>query len=256
MEKKIAVINGASGGIGSAIAEKLATDYHLILLGRNESKLKKLVHQIKTNTPASQAEYVKVDFTDLTSIQKTADFLEVHKGNIKILVNSMGMVPVGMLHEVSEIDWENAIQVSLMSAIRLVKYFSPLMCEKGSIVLVNGVLAIQSDAKFVISSTITGALRNFAKAISKDLSRRNIRVNSVLPGATKTNLWEEITKTLGKEFNVSSEDLSNNIAKENPLLRIALPEDIANAVVFLTQDSSSYINGTMLTVDGGANSST
>ena len=252
MNRKVAVVNGASGGIGSIIAQTLVEDYDLVLLGRNKDKLEALTSHLKAIVSDAVIEYFVVDFTIVSEIQQVAQALSKYAGAVKALVNSVGIVPVGGISVIDESTWENSIQVSLMSAVRLVKYFNPLMCDGGSIVLVNGVLALEPDAGFVVSSTITGALRNFAKAISKEFAKRDIRVNSVLPGATKTSLWDNISSVLGERNALTSEDITKAVSASNPMNRIAEPQDIANVVMFLTTDKAKYVNGAMITVDGGA----
>ena len=172
---------------------------------------------------------------------------------MKALINCVGVVPIGSVLDVSENEWEKTFNVSFMSAVRLIKAFVPFMKkEGGSVVLINGVFAIQPDPHFVVSAAMTGALRNFAKAISKDLVQYGIRVNSILPGATKTKLWDSIAIRLGEKLHISAEKLSTNVAESNPQKRLAHPSEIAHAVKFLCSDEASYINGTSMTLDGGA----
>lgn len=252
-EKKFAIISGASGGIGAAIAKKLAENYHLILLGRNASKLQSLVESLSKTNIQCQAQYHLVDFEDAQAVVRLADKLKTYKGKVKALLSSVGVVPVGALQQVHEADWLKAFQISLMGAVRLVKHFSPLMSGESSIVLVNGVLATQPNPDLVISSVIAGALKNFSKAMSKDLIIKGIRINSVYPSATATPLLEKIAETFGGE-DVSSQHVMENIAADNPMKRIAQPSDIANAVNFLISSESRYINGASINIDGGVSS--
>jgi NAD(P)-dependent dehydrogenase (short-subunit alcohol dehydrogenase family) len=243
---KLCVINGASGGIGSSIACELSRDNDLYLLGRNEAKLKHIKNELQS---VCNVEYSKVDVCQKNCLQHISDALKKQGRAVSCVVNSVGIVPVGGIMDISEEEWHQTLQVSFMSAVRLVKAFSPLMQEHGgSIVLINGVFAIQPDPNFVVSSAITGALRNFAKAVSKDLSKYKIRVNCILPGATKTDLWNGISQSLNTDLT----ELTQAISESNPLKRIANPEDISKAVSYLCSDSASYINGASLVIDGGS----
>lgn len=252
-EKQFAIISGASGGIGTAIAKKLAENYHLILLGRNASKLQSLIESLSKTNAQCQAQYHLVDFEEAQAVVRLEDKLKTYKGKVKALVSSAGVVPVGALKQVDEADWLKAFQISLMGAVRLVKHFSPLMPSESSIVLVNGVLAIQPNPDLIISSAIAGALKNFAKAVSKDLITKSIRVNSVYPSATATPLLERIAATFGGE-EVSSQQVTENIAGDNPMKRIAQPSDVADAVSFLVSNEAQYINGASINIDGGVSS--
>jgi NAD(P)-dependent dehydrogenase (short-subunit alcohol dehydrogenase family) len=172
---------------------------------------------------------------------------------VKVLINSVGIVPVGSLLDVKESAWQEAFQVSFMGCVNFIRNFSPLMkIHGGSIVIINGVLAIQPDPSLVVSAAVTGALRNFAKAISKDLIQYGIRVNSILPGATQTPLLENIASQLSLINKSTSKKIISNIVASNPLGRLATPKDIAHTTNFLCSKFASYINGAFIAVDGGA----
>ena len=253
MSKCFAIINGATGGMGSVIAEQLARCFNLILLGRDLERLEALSVQINKISPETTVHYYVVDALKSETMKVVAQSIQEKQHLIAALVNCVGIVPVGGVLEIEEQQWLQTFHISLMSAVSLVKNFSPMMQKKGgSIVIINGAFAIQPDANFVVSAAVTGALRNFAKAISKDLIRYRIRVNSVLPGGTQTPLWNEITADLSKKLNIPAEEISHGVASQNPLHRLATPKDIAHAVNFLCSEDASYINGAFLTIDGGA----
>ena len=165
---KIAVINGAYGGIGKAIALKLSNDgYTLALMGRNIKKLESLRKEINNGDIKIYAADTKEhDQIDRACIKILENF-----DRIDVLVNAVGIVPIGSLSEINQKVWKNAIQTCLLGQIHLVTSFSKSMrtAKSGSIILINGVLSIQPDPNFVVSSTLAGAINNFAKAISKDL---------------------------------------------------------------------------------------
>jgi 3-oxoacyl-[acyl-carrier protein] reductase len=254
--EQFAVINGAYGGMGSAIARNLAeSGYSLILLGRNHDKLlscqRRLQDQLHENCCIVCYE---VDVKNNQSVANAALSAMQNNYHIDVLVNSVGIVPIGNIQNVTEEHWENAIQTSLMSAIRLVKNFSPLMVRNrtGKIVLINGVLSRQPEPNLIISSTITGAINNFAKALSRDMGQHNIRVNTINPGATTTPLWDSVIKDLANTYQVAEETIAEQAKAQVPLGRIANVKDIANAVSFLCHENSHFINGAFITIDGGA----
>lgn|SRR3990167_6466957 len=253
MSRSYAIINGATGGIGSVIAKYLASTHDLILLGRDEKKLQALSEKITYDFSTTNVLYYCVDMLQPKTLIAAAEDIQLKKYSIGALIHCVGVAPVGGVLEIEDKKWHDTIQTSFMSAVYLVKYFSPMMQKMGgSIVIINGIFAIQPDANFVVSASITGALRNFAKAISKELISSRIRVNSILPGGTKTPLWNEIANTLGQRFNTSASKITQGAATSNPSKRLADPKDIAAAVRFLCSDDATYINGAFINIDGGA----
>ncbi len=250
-----AVINGAYGGMGFAIANKLAeTGYSLILLGRNKNKLNECNAKIKNKFSDIDIACYEVDVQDNCSMEKAALAVKQAGVYIDAIVNAVGVVPIGSILEVTEKNWESAIQTSLMSAVRLTKNFAPLMINNktGKIILINGVLSRQPEPSLIISSTVTGAINNFAKALSRDIGKHNIRVNTLNPGATETPLWDEVVNQLATNYKIDKEQVTEQAKSQVPLGRIANVNDIANAVNFLCSDSSQFINGAFITIDGGA----
>jgi NAD(P)-dependent dehydrogenase (short-subunit alcohol dehydrogenase family) len=247
------VINGAYGGMGFAIANKLAeSGYSLILLGRNKNKLNDGYVEIKGRFNGIDIVCYEVNVKENSSMEKAAFAAKQAGYKIDAIVNAVGVVPIGSILEVTEENWENAIQTSLMSAVRLVKSFAPLMIENkaGKIILINGVLSRQPEPSLIISSTVTGAINNFAKALSRDMGKHNIRVNTLNPGATETPLWERVVNQLAATYQIDKEKITEQAKSQVPLGRIAKVDDIA--VSFLCSDSSQFINGAFITIDGGA----
>ncbi len=248
-----AVILGAYGGMGSAVADRLASNgYNLVLLGRNTQRLAALKSQLLANYTVHIADYV-VDATDANAMSTLASKVATEFQNVSVLVNAVGRVPVGGVLEVTEEDWHSTLQTSLMSAVRLVTYFSPLLFDQAasSVILINGLLSLQPEPNFVISSTVTGAIRNFAKAISRDLSQHGVRVNLLNPGATATPLWQQVGDQVATKYALDRQQVNLQARENNPLKRIAEVEDVANAVEFLVSDKARYLNGVALSIDGG-----
>ncbi|MDF2690772.1 MAG: AerF [Gammaproteobacteria bacterium] len=252
--KKLALINGAYGGIGSAICKQLAKEgYSLILLGRNKEKLSELANSLKSIHPSQEFFAQTANSTEAESMRHAAESVLQKFKQIDVLINTVGIVPIGSIREVDEAAWSNGIQTSLMSAVRLVKYFSEALIKQGngSIILINGVLSVQPEPGFIISSVVTGAIRNLIKALSRDFAQFNIRVNGINPGATHTPLWSKITQELGQKNQIKAQAITDNVISINPLKKMAEPDDIANAVSFLCSEQAQYINGVTINIDGG-----
>ncbi len=249
-----AVISGASGGIGGATAIKLASlGYCLALLGRSSAKLKAVKKACMSINNNATVNIYPTDVTKTESIAATHKKVMEDFREIDLLVDSVGIVPVGTLLELTEADWEMAIATCLTGTVRIVSKFAKNMQKRGygQIILINGILSIQPDPKFVVSSTITGAIKNFAKSISRDLGSYGVRVNVVNPGATKTPLLDVIIDQFSQNSSQSVRTIEAQLEDGALLGRLALPEDVANVVAFLAAKESSYINGAFIQLDGG-----
>ena len=244
------VICGAYGGIGHAITRCLAqTGNELILLGRNEEKLSAL-----QKTLSVSSRYHVLDLQNTQSIYDLTTTIYNAEKSIDILINAAGITPpFGDLFTVEEADWHTAMMTSLMGNMALVKSFGHQMTQQksGKIILINGVLSIQPNPFFIISSTLTGALRNFAKAAAKTLGQSGVTLNVVNPGLTQTDLAERVLTKVADATGQAVAQLYKSAADDIPLGRLAEPEDIAHYVDFLCQQNTTYLNGTTLNIDGG-----
>lgn len=255
--KNIIAINGAYGGIGSVITHRLVElGNSVVLMGRDENKLRALYNSLcSTVKNDCQVKFYLLDMSDIGSILNAANEIFSDFGRVDILVNAAGPIPpVGGIFDVTDEQWLEAAQVTLIGTIRLVKAFSEKMINQkmGKIILINGVLSIQPDPLFVISSTMTAAINNFTKAVSKDLGKYGIRVNAINPGVTQTPLLNEVMKHISEKFNISVNDISKQMIETTPLGRIATATDIADSVEFLCSEKSNFLNGAFVTIDGGS----
>lgn len=256
--QKVVVINGAYGGMGSAIAARMIkTGYSLALLGRDEKKLELLNEGLlehNKNATCTIKKYL-VNMKDISLISSVSDKIFSDFGRVDILVNAAGIVPpIGGILDINNEQWLEAIHTSLFGTIGIVKNFSNKMINQnnGKIILINGVISIQPDPLFVISSTLTGAINNFAKAVSKELGKFGVKVNVINPGITQTTLLDRVVEKISEKFKISKADISKQMIDNTPLGRMATVDDIADNVEFLCSEKSNFINGAFITIDGGA----
>ena len=256
MSQQIAVVNGAYGGIGFEISSKLLNaGYSVILLGRDQNKLKFAEQHLQSSIMSNNfIETFKVDMLADSDIDTFIDFLNKNNFYPDVFVNACGIVQLGGIHDVSMEMWALAMQTNLIGVINIVTKITSLMSankKHGSIVLINGILSRQPDANLVINSVITGAISNFAKAISKDLGQKGIRVNIINPGITRTNLYAQIKQDISNSTGVSLDKIEESVITQSPNRQIGEVVDIANAVIFLCSNQAKHINGIFLTIDGG-----
>ncbi|MFN8771100.1 MAG: SDR family oxidoreductase [Pseudomonadota bacterium] len=260
MERKIILINGACGGIGQGLMSMfIEKGDSLILLGRDRDKLQHLYESFKIKLQKDQ--FIKpftYDLLDTNYTDLLVEFLSKNTLTPDVFVNAAGIVIRGNMHEVSYDLWKDAIDTNLLGVINLTSKVTKLMQinkKSGAVVLVNGILSRQPDSNLIINSTITGAVANFAKAISKDLIKYGIRVNIVNPGVTNTPLYEKIRNQIADKNGLTTQEVDNIFNNKTAMNRIADINEVVNAIEFLCSEKASYINGTFITVDGGSSSS-
>tara|TARA_B110000211_G_scaffold230371_1_gene289790 strand:- start:11 stop:766 length:756 start_codon:yes stop_codon:yes gene_type:complete len=244
LKNKNVIITGCNKGIGKATLENFAKyGVNIFACVRSESKdFKKFTSDLKKKYKVEIYTF-RLDLLKRSSIQDCVSKIYKINKNIDILVNNAGILFNSLFQMTSEKQLQEMFQVNYFSQIYLTQIISRGMAKnkKGNIIFVSSTSAINADyGRFAYSSS-KAAILSSAKTLSKELSGYNIRVNSVSPGLTDTDLMSSNTKE-----NI----LKSEIAKIS-LKRIAKPNEIADVILFLASEKSSYINGQNIIVDGG-----
>lgn len=237
---KTALIIGGSSGIGLATA-KLYQKYSLnvIIVGKNEENLKSAIQNL-TNT-----QYFLADIMNLESLKNLSKELQNQKINIDILVVSAGMGKFGSVYEVSEEDYDSVMNTNVKGTFFAVQILSERINTNGNIVLLSSFLASKYLPLTSVLAASKVAVETFTKIFAREFKDRSIRVNAVSPGSIKTNFMN-IAKP--------SEDIQKRLTENMPQIPMGKrgeAEEIADAILFLTSENASYINGSILSVDGG-----
>lgn len=256
LDGQVALVSGASGGMGSAICQRLVrSGMHVVMLGRSAERLEQARLAMDVG-PAGQARLSVqvIDIADPDAVRASVDELSKRFARIDLLVHAAGDGPLASLLETSEALWQKSIQGKLMGTVRLTRAVAAEMCryQAGQIVIVNGVFSREPDPLFIINSTVNCALAGFAKSVARDLGHQGVRTNVVNPGATQTPLWDDISESLGSRFGQSAQAITDQVTQKIPLGRLASPGDVAEVVALLASPASSYLNGATIDVDGGA----
>lgn len=241
MEKKTALITGASRGIGKACAQMLAAAGHrTVLAARSTAKLEEVADEIRS--AGSEAFVIEVDLASSESI--AAGFSKAAKefGRIDILVNNAGITKDGLAVRMKKPDWEAVLNTNLSGAFYAIQHVLPAMMRErwGRIVNISSVVGEMGNpgqANYVASKA---GLIGLTKSLAQELGSRNITVNAVAPGFIETDMTH-----------VLPEELKKKMLDQTPLRRMGTPEDIASAVKFLASDEASFITGHVLDVNGG-----
>lgn len=253
MNKKTAIVCGSSKGMGLAIAQKLASDGHNVLLvARNEELLKTASQAIK-NDGGSAAFYIG-DVTESDAAEKAvAACLSEWNQAPTILINNAGGPKAGTLKDLSDSDWDDAYQLSLMSFVRYTRAVIPHMEKEnwGRIVNITSSVAKEPSPGMLLSAAYRAGVSSLTKAIAIEYAQKNITINTILPGGVLTERLHSLIKGQSKSTGKSVEELLKSSQESIPINRFADPSEVANVVSFLTSENASYVTGTSIAVDGG-----
>jgi 3-oxoacyl-[acyl-carrier protein] reductase len=237
---KIAIVTGASRGIGRAIAHRLAFEGATVVAAARGDNAKNTVDEI--TAIGGKAEMVSADMTDTASLEQlVAGVLERH-GRIDVLVSNAGITRDQLLLRMKRADWDEVIATNLTAAFTLCQaVLKPMLKQRsGRIVAISSVVGQVGNAGQANYAASKAGLIGFCKSVAREVASRNITANVVAPGLIETDM----TRTIGGD---AQKDWSSQI----PLGRVGSPDDVAAAVCFLASDEASYITGQVLGVNGG-----
>ena len=237
---RVALVTGASRGIGRAIAAKLAAQGATVVAAAREQNAAATVEEIRA--AGGKAEVASVDVADAAAVNAlVAGTLERH-GQIDILVNNAGITKDQLMLRMKRADWDAVIATNLTGAFALTQaVLKPMIRQKGGrIICISSVVGQSGNAGQANYAASKAGLIGFAKAVAQEVASRNITVNVVAPGLVETDMTRGITGDSREEW-----------AAKIPLKRLGTPDDIAAAVCFLASPEASYITGQVLAVNGG-----
>lgn len=239
---KVALITGASKGIGKATAIRLAQDGALIVI--NYASDSTAANEVVKTIGSHRAIAVKADAGSISGIETMVDATVKHFGKIDILVPNAGILPMIDLKNTSEDDFDQIYKLNVKGPYFLVQKALPHMASGSHIVLLSSTITGASNVmpSYLLYSTTKGAVEQMVRVMSKDLMRQGICVNAVAPGPTATELF----------FKGKPEPMLKTIASFSPANRIGTPEEVADVVHFLSAEASRWMSGQVLRVNGGA----
>lgn len=242
LEGKVAIITGASRGIGKAIAQRFIEEGAKVAFTylSSEEKAKALEAELTAN--GGEARGFKSNASEFDAAQKLADEVIEAYGQIDILVNNAGITKDNLLMRMSEEDWDEVININLKSAFNLTKaVLRPMLkARQGSIINMSSVVGVSGNPGQANYAASKAGMIGFTKSVAQELGSRNIRCNAIAPGFIETEMTAALDEAVVQGWRDGI-----------PMKRGGTPEDVANTTVFLASDLSAYVTGQTINVCGG-----
>jgi 3-oxoacyl-[acyl-carrier protein] reductase len=244
----IAIVTGASRGIGAAITHRLANDgYSVVAVARSNDALAAIVDVLPTPSLA-----LACDLRDPGAARHVVDAALQRYGRIDVLVNNAGATPRGDFLAFDDDAWRDGFALKLFGAMRLCREAWPALVEsRGRIVNIAGIGGRTGSAEFTIGGSVNAALLNLTKALADRGVQDGVRVNAVNPGSIATGRTHKRIDALATELALTPEQAAETLSRKLRVARFGTPGEIASVVGFLVSEAASYMQGAIIDVDGG-----
>ncbi|MEW5982153.1 MAG: SDR family oxidoreductase [Acidobacteriota bacterium] len=250
---KVALVCAASRGLGRASAMALAAEgARVAICARHMPTLEATAGEIQAAT-GTEVLAIAADVSRRSDVTRLVEQAAAHFGAIDILVTNAGGPKAGLFTALTESDWRDAIDQLLMSTVMLTMEVVPHMRRRGGgrIISITSISARQPVAGLILSNALRPAVTGLSKSLANELARDGILVNAVAPGYTRTGRVIELAEATARREGITTEEVEKRTVQHIPLGRMAEPDEVASAVVFLASNQAAYVTGVTLTVDGG-----
>ena len=253
LKDKVALVAAASKGLGKAAALELAREgAQVAICARTENPLRATAAEIRAAT-GSKVLTVVADVSDPNDVERLVQTTVDHFGRLDILVTNAGGPPTGHFLDLDDNAWHAAVELILMSAVRLCREAVPHMRKHGwgRIVNITSISVKQPIDSLLLSNALRAGVVGLAKTLSNQFASDGITVNSVCPGYTNTARVAELNRARAQELGISPEEVERQVTASIPAGRMGQPRELAALIAFLASERAAYITGTAIQVDGG-----
>jgi 3-oxoacyl-[acyl-carrier protein] reductase len=249
--KSVAIVTGASQGIGRATALRLARDFSVVVLvARNKEELELTATAV--NSAGAESLIYALDLREPQSPEVVVKGTLNRFGRIDALVNIAGAVPQIDLFEMTDAQWDDGMALKLHGARRLtIQAWDALKASNGSVVLISGSAALDPKPGFAAVATINAAIIALAKAFAEQGIKDGVQVNSVVPGAVMTGRRRSFMEHWAPEHGMSVEEATKQFPEKAGIARYGTPEEIADLMAYLVSPGAKWMTGTSVRMDGG-----
>lgn len=250
---KTAVVAASSKGLGKAIAIGLAREgCNVVVNGRDTVALDQAAAEIREQTGA-EVLAVPGSVAVAADCDRLIEEADGRFGSVDILVTNTGGPRPGPFNDLDDEAWHEAIDLTLLNVVRLVRAARPHMAKNqwGRVVNLTSISAKEPIAGLLLSNALRAAVHGLAKTLSRELAPDGILVNNVCPGLHRTGRLEHLAQVRAKNWNCTKSEALDRLAASIPLNRLGEPSELANAAVFLCSQAASFITGQSIVVDGG-----
>ncbi|MFO8023047.1 MAG: SDR family oxidoreductase [Perlabentimonas sp.] len=253
LKGKNILVAGGSKGLGFAVAKASAQQGANVFIGsRSEENLKFSTSQL-AKVADSTVNYGVLDVSDYQSIKEWVNLAVNQFGKIDGLLVNAGGPPAGSFDNFDDADWLQAFELTLMSAVRLIREVLPLMrkASSGSIVAITSVSVKEPIDMLLMSNVFRSGVTSLVKSLSGDLASYNIRINNIMPGRIDTERVKHLDGVIAESKGISVNEVRMMMQEQIPLSRYGKPEELGSLAAFLFSDLASFITGATIPVDGG-----
>ena len=253
LKGKNAIISAASKGLGKACAEELAAEgCNLSIFSRSISNIKKTAQDIEKKYNVKVI-YFKGDTSNQKDLKYIVKNTKKQFKSVDILINNSGGPPFGYFEDFKAKDWQNALELNLLSIVNLTKEVLPLMKKQnwGRVVNITSVAVKQPIDGLILSNTARTAVIGLTKTLSNEYGKHNILFNNVCPGRIMTDRIVDLANSRAKLTKKSFNQVIKEMESDIPLGRIGNPDELSSLVAFLASERASYITGNTIQIDGG-----
>lgn len=251
---KVALVAASSGGLGLATARVLLEEgANVFICGRSLERLEKTLDELQGEFGAERVVGESADVANNLDIARIVAFTLKQFGKLDIVVTNAGGPPAGNFDSVDIDAWEKGIQLTLMSAVRLIRLALPHLrkSDAASILTITSVSVKQPINNLLLSNALRPAVIGLTKSLAQELGPEGIRVNSILPGTTHTPRIDYLMNSRAEQAGTTVEEQFEQQAAAIPLRRIGRPEEFGRVAAFLVSPAASYVTGESVLVDGG-----